>query len=110
MDAVSSHPNAPGSFRVGQSAVEMQQPATVVVRGKGLFQHAVVDVAIGAHCWRGGAVVIHPGVQAGLGIFESHAGQRREGCAVNGYEVSGLAVVHCDIKSTKIGLNAGAQF
>src|SRR5208282_6722790 len=59
---------AAGNFRLRQITIEMQQPAAVVVTGKGILKNAEVNVAIRSYSGSGATVGIDEGVLAGRGI------------------------------------------
>src|SRR4029450_543301 len=73
---------ASGDFLFREIAIEVHQPTAVVVKRKWIFQHAVVNVAVGADGRAGAGLVGHGGVEARCRIGEAHPVYHLQGAAV----------------------------
>ncbi len=79
--------------RLGQRGVEVQQPAAVVVARHVGFEHADVDVAVGADQRRRRGVVADPGRTAGGRVVEHHLGLQRQCGGIERHQAPGGAAI-----------------
>src|SRR6202030_2964669 len=93
-----------GSFQLAESAVEVQQPAAVVVPGKWIFQDAEIYIAVQANRGCGAAFVGDFRVESTVGVDKTDFGNGLQGLAVKSEQISKTKIetVHTDVEGVSV--------
>ncbi len=93
-----------GSFQLAESAVEVEQPAAVVVSGKRILEDTKIHVAIRANRRCGAAFVGDFGVESSVGVNQTDFGNGLQGLAVKSEQISKtkIDIVHTDVEGFSV--------